>query len=232
MVMGMAFAGLTCQDFFQSWHCAEGFHSTDEIMSWIAERSENVSVQIEKVPFARCQGWEYHFDEGVVRNSNGKFFQISALRCTRGDGRIVEQPIIIQPEIGYLGILCKRIDGVLHLLMQAKIEPGNVNAVQLSPTIQATKSNFTRQHKGKAPAYLELFLDADPSVVVVDSLQSEQASRFLGKRNRNIIVYTEAYLYDALWAAIDDAWPDCPLHACRQSREHGHADRSLVHTVC
>ena len=75
--------------------------------------------------------------------------------------------------------------------MQAKIEPGNINVVQLSPTIQATKSNFTRQHKGKVPAYLEWFIDAPSDSVVVDLLQSEQASRFLGKRNRNTIVYTD-----------------------------------------
>lgn len=41
-----------------------------------------------------------------------------------------EQPIIIQPEIGYLGIICREINGVLHFLMQAKIESGNVNCVK------------------------------------------------------------------------------------------------------
>lgn len=43
--------------------------------------------------------------------------------------------------------------------MQAKIEPGNVNRIQISPTIQATKSNFMQTHGGKAPAYLEYFSD-------------------------------------------------------------------------
>ena len=49
------------------------------------------------------------------------------------------------------GIICKKINGKLNLLMQAKIEPGNVNCVQISPTIQATKSNFTQVHGGKLP---------------------------------------------------------------------------------
>ena len=30
-----------------------------------------------------------------------------------------------------MGILCKKIDGVLYFLMQAKIEPGNINKQQL-----------------------------------------------------------------------------------------------------
>lgn len=72
--------------------------------------------------------------------------------------------------------------------MQAKIEPGNLNIVQLSPTLQATRSNYTRVHGGKSPNYLEYFNGEKEVYVLVDQLQSEQGARFLHKRNRNIIV--------------------------------------------
>jgi len=72
--------------------------------------------------------------------------------------------------------------------MQAKIEPGNINCIQISPTIQATKSNFTQQHGGGKPPYLDCFLNANPNCLLVDQIQSEQSSRFLGKRNRNTII--------------------------------------------
>ena len=49
------------------------------------------------------------------------------------------------------------IDGRLYFLMQAKVEPGNVNKYQISPTIQATKSNFTRAHGGKTPLFFDYF---------------------------------------------------------------------------
>ena len=73
--------------------------------------------------------------------------------------------------------------------MQAKIEPGNINKVQISPTIQATKSNFLQKHGGRKPYYLEYFLNAPNYTVLVDQIQSEQSSRFYKKRNRNIIIY-------------------------------------------
>ena len=73
-------------------------------------------------------------------------------------------------------------------MMQAKIEPGNLNIVQLSPTLQATRSNYTRVHGGKSPNYLEYFNGERDVYVLVDQLQSEQGARFLQKRNRNIIV--------------------------------------------
>ena len=75
--------------------------------------------------------------------------------------------------------------------MQAKIEPGNLNQIQISPTLQATKSNFTQAHGGKKPAYLDYFLHAERYQIILDQLQSEQSSRFLKKRNRNMLIWVE-----------------------------------------
>lgn len=99
------------------------------------------------------------------------------------------QPIINQPEIGILGILTAPIDGVLHCLMQAKVEPGNAEGLQLSPTVQATRSNYTRVHQGRAVPYLEHFMDIHSRPgVLADVRQSEQGSWFYRKRNRNVVV--------------------------------------------
>ena len=108
-----------------------------------------------------------------------------------GNRTIIRQPVILQQEIGFLGIICQEIHGVMHFLMQAKIEPGNVNKIQISPTIQATKSNFTQKHGGARPPYLEYFQRASQYEIVVDQIQSEQSSRFYKKRNRNIIIRVE-----------------------------------------
>lgn len=163
----------------------------DEITTWVAEKNASLKVKIEKNNLSDSGAWFYDETVGEIRNGNNSFFQIRGLQQYRDGGLVLEQPILIQDEIGYLGIICKKIDGVLHFLMQAKIEPGNVNKIQISPTIQATKSNFTQKHGGKKPAYLDYFLNATPESIVVDQIQSEQSSRFLGKRNRNIIIYVD-----------------------------------------
>ena len=116
-----------------------------------------------------------------------------------------QQPIILQPEVGYLGILTKEINGVLYCLMQAKIEPGNVNCVQISPTLQATKSNYSRVHSGKSPHYLEYFVNVKPENIILDQLQSEQGARFMRKRNRNIIIKVDEdvpVLEDFRWMTL------------------------------
>ena len=165
------------------------FNSTEEIRLWIERRNREVEVEVERIPFADMKMWHSEKD-GSIHHNSGRFFSIVGIDIQTDYGGINHwrQPIILQPEVGYLGVLTKEIDGVLYFLMQAKIEPGNVNCVQLSPTLQATKSNYSRVHSGKSPNYLEYFVNAKPENIILDQLQSEQGARFLRKRNRNIII--------------------------------------------
>ena len=125
-----------------------------------------------------------------MRHKSGKFFSIEGIHVKTKTGTVKEwkQPIINQPEVGILGILCQKHEGILYFLLQAKIEPGNINKIQMSPTVQATKSNYSQIHGGKLPQYLDFFLNFKNKKIIVDQLQSEQGARFYKKRNRNIII--------------------------------------------
>ena len=158
--------------------------------SWFAEQRRVNQFEVERIAFGDLKGWGFQPDTGNLVHSSGKFFSIEGLSVsTDWDNRGQwMQPIINQPEIGILGIAVKEFDGVLHCLMQAKMEPGNINTVQLSPTVQATRSNYTGVHNGRSITYLEYFAPPRRSRVLIDSLQSEQGAWFLHKRNRNMIV--------------------------------------------
>lgn len=162
----------------------------DVFVEWIKEKNQEVEVNITEVPFEKLNKWEVEKSTGNIVHESGKFFSIEGIQVETSWGKVNSwtQPIINQPEIGFLGIIVKKIDGILHFLMQGKIEPGNINVVQLSPTLQATKSNYSQVHKGKKPLYLEYFNGEKKVDVLVDQLQSEQGARFLKKRNRNIII--------------------------------------------
>lgn len=179
----------TVVDIVKSWAASDSsVNPTKEILEWVEQRNATVKVRIDKTDFEKDGFWYYNEEEGCICNRNHSFFSVCGYQRIEEGKVIIEQPIIIQNEIGYLGILCKKIDGVLHFLMQAKIEPGNINKIQISPTIQATKSNFTQKHGGAKPPYLDYFMNAEQYHIVVDQIQSEQSSRFYKKRNRNILV--------------------------------------------
>ena len=168
------------------------FMSSEECLRWLSWHREESAFSVEQVPFSKLDSWYFTHDNGNLVHRTGRFFTIEGLQVRLAPGLITDwrQPIIVQREIGILGILTKEFDGVLHCLMQAKMEPGNSNLVQLSPTVQATRSNYMRVHQGASIPYLEYFAEPRDSEVLYDSLQSEQGCWFLHKRNRNIVVQT------------------------------------------
>jgi oxidase EvaA len=157
---------------------------------WFAGRAEHTTHRVERLRLEELVGWSRDPSTGNITHHSGKFFTIEGLDVRIPDAPVPHwgQPIVNQPEVGILGILTKEFDGVLHCLMQAKFEPGNCNGLQLSPTVQATRSNYTRVHQGKAVPYLEYFRHSAGRLVVADVLQSEQGAWFYHKRNRNMIV--------------------------------------------
>ena len=194
-------------------------NSTESIKEWICTRNKEISVDVNLIPFRKMKDWFIDID-GSIRHKTGKFFSIQGIHVETDYGIVHnwDQPIICQPEIGYLGIIAKEIDGVLYFLMQSKVEPGNVNCVQISPTIQATKSNYSCVHNGKKPAYLDYFLNVKKENVLLDQLQSEQGARFLRKRNRNIIIKVDDDI---------DILPDFRWMTIGQIKEFMHIDNMV-----
>jgi dTDP-4-dehydro-6-deoxy-alpha-D-glucopyranose 2,3-dehydratase len=175
-------------EIIKSFSLKEGFNSNKNILDWIKKKNDSLKVLINKTTLSKCNNWFLNENGGKINNRNNSFFYITGIKEYKNNELIKEQPIIVQNEIGLLGIICKVFDGALYLLMQAKIEPGNINKIQLSPTIQATKSNFEQKHGGKKPNYLEYFIESNKYDIIVDQIQSEQSSRFYKKRNRNIMI--------------------------------------------
>ncbi len=152
---------------------------------------DSMYTRAERIPLDQLDRWSADPDSGAIGHVSGKFYTVQgvdvAIAGPTGT-RQWQQPIIRQPEIGILGILVKQFDGVPHYLMQLKAEPGNINGIQVSPTVQATRSNYTRVHGGNPVPYLDYFRERGRHRVIADVRQSEQGSWFLLKRNRNVVI--------------------------------------------
>ena len=153
------------------------------LLRWINKQKikQNIKVKITKI--SKLDKWKY--DGFKLSHVSRKFFKIIGIRIkTNFFKKGWDQPIIQQKEIGILGII-KNIKENKYLL-QAKLEPGNINKLQLSPTVQATKSNYSVVHGGKRVLFLNFFLGKQ----IFKSIQSEQAFRYYNKHNANIILKT------------------------------------------
>lgn len=169
----------------------KALHSDSSVDKWIFNKVSTPRLSTRTISLSETKGWQLSPETGDICHESGKFFSITGAYIRhRSDFSEFEwdQPIIDQPEVGILGIAAKKINGVLHFCLQAKEEPGNLNHIQLSPTVQATYSNYTRVHGGSPPEFIEYFLEQNRSKVMYARLQSEDGGRFLFKSNRNMVV--------------------------------------------
>ena len=159
----------------------------DAVRAWVGSISDRSDCRVEKIAVAESAEWRVE-DGAIIHRSRG-FFTVVGLQWTPAEGVVRRAPFIEQREIGTLGFLMRDRDGVRQVLVQAKFEPGNVGFVQLAPTCQATESNARRLHGGDRPPFIDCFPRSAPGGLAYDVEQSEQGTRFLGKRNRNVLVF-------------------------------------------
>lgn len=164
----------------------ESLASLPDFWRWWRQRLGATQVGVTRVPLDRLDSWGTDPRTGNLCHRSGRFFTVEAVR-SRCRGVIDQRPILHQPEVGILGLLVRQLAGRLWVLVQAKMEPGNANVLQLSPTVQATWSNYTRVHGGQRTRYLDYFTSASRRTLV-DVNQSEHGYWFWRKRNRNVAV--------------------------------------------
>lgn len=170
--------------------------SLEELRLWVAGRRKTVSVSIKPCELYDIKDWA--FGDNIAHKS-GKFFQIQGFQGLIEGTQFKKKfdlPLIVQPEIGVLGILQAYVERKRYFLLQTKIEPGNIGIVQISPTLQATRSNILRAHGGKRPKFLDKFSDETFGEVLFDQILTEQGERFLSKHNRNIVKNCEIFCVD------------------------------------
>ena len=146
------------------------------------QKKENrITIKIKKLK--NLKNW--NFNNKLIYHHSRKFFKIIGIDVMSNlEGKNWDQPIIVQNELGILGIIKDRIKK--RYLLQAKVEPGNKNKLQLSPTVQATRSNYQRVHGGKQIPFLKFFLNKKKTFIS----QSEQGYRYLFKFNNNSLIET------------------------------------------
>ena len=145
-----------------------------KLFLWLKKQRKLQKINVTKVNLDSLKKWKINNRE--IFHTSKKFFKIIGIRIQSNFyKKNWDQPIILQNEIGILGIV-KNFKTNKYLL-QAKAEPGNINKIQISPSVQATKSNYTRVHGGKRIPYINFFVKKNKNF----SLQSEQAFRYFNK---------------------------------------------------
>jgi oxidase EvaA len=164
------------------------------ILAWREQQRKSITFKANLIGLDDVRGWSRDA-QGNVRHKSGQFFGVEGVRVESGDLREVaswEQPIYTQPEGGILALIARESAGRgVEFLLQAKAEPGNIDVLQLCPTIQSTWSNIRRAHAGRRPPMVEV-LTAETGVrIVYRAEHNEEGGRFWRKSNENIVAFLD-----------------------------------------
>lgn len=167
--------------------------SYEEIISWFTNLKSMTDLQIERCNINELSDWV--ITPSSISHKENKYFEVLGISSRIGSREVTEwcQPIIRQRETGIIGFIMRKINNVYHLLVQAKIEPGNFDVLEMAPTVQCITGSYRNpEHSVK---YLEYFLGKKKRTVIYDVLQSEEGGRFFHEQNRNVVV------------VVDDSFP-------------------------
>ncbi len=165
---------------------------TNKLIIWLKNQKKLNKLKIQKKNINNLQDWI--LKKKSIFHKTNIFFSIKPFLFEQKNKKIF-QPLIVQKEEGILGIIKQKKNGKDYYLLQSKIEPGNINGIQISPTVQATKSNYLRKHGGKKTLFLDYFLKQKTGLKIISKKRlSEQGSRFLNKKNWNILLNADKIL--------------------------------------
>ena len=185
-------------DLFASESAKTGVMTLDDVLHRLSELKSRYELVVEKIPLRNVTDWTVTPTEIVHKDR--KYFRVLGVNVTIENREVAQwcQPIVQPLQEGLCVLFAKKIKGVLHFLLQAKVECGNFDVVEFAPTIQCLTGSWTNP-QGYVPEFLNDFLSgAIIDRVLFDTKQSEEGGRFYHEQNRNVI------------CLVNDRVPDVP----------------------
>src|SRR5262245_35313528 len=162
------------------------------VLEWRDALLKKLDFTAHLISLDEARSWKRD-DNGNIVHFSGQFFSVEAVRVSNATVREVsswDQPIYNQPDGGVLALIARDTSALgIQFLLQAKAQPGNIDWVQLSPSIQCTWSNLNRAHKGHRPPLAELLHAQEGVRLIYRAQHNEEGGCFWRKSNENRIIF-------------------------------------------
>jgi oxidase EvaA len=169
----------------------KAFRTMNQLISWYTTQKVNYELTTKIIPLKKLSDW--NISEDSIYSSD-RYFSVIGVDVIAGTREVSKwtQPLIKDTNIGLLGILIKKINGIIHVLVQAKVEPGHIDVLELCPTVSCSNINYIDKKESLKPEFYNFFKNASKENILYDTIQSEEGGRFFQLQNRNMIVTTNA----------------------------------------
>jgi oxidase EvaA len=154
-------------------------------MTWLIDQKETYTLDVRRIALSEMDGWVA--DTDGVRHRDGGYFRIVGMRVTATSREVSgwTQPMLEPVPGNLVAFLCRRRAGALEFLVQALVQPGLTDRMELAATIQLAPGYY--RTPDDLPPLVE-YLSAGGSQVRHSSVQSEDGGRFLRADTRHVVI--------------------------------------------
>jgi oxidase EvaA len=170
-------------------------NSLDNILMWLTSLKSKYDLTVTSKSIMNLNSWIV--SDTDIHHVSNSFFKVIATNVKISNREVSSwsQPLILPAQQGLICFVIKFINNTLHFLVQAKVEPGNFDIVELAPTVQCMTGSY--EDFEQVP-FLKYVLNATAEQILHDSLQSEEGGRFYHEENRNMLILADESINDNL----------------------------------
>ena len=145
---------------------------------------------MDKIALDKLNDWTK--DGRSIHHVQNKYFSVIGVRAEIGNREVASwtQPLVKSAQEGMIAFIIKKINGVYHFLVQAKMESGNFDIIELAPTVQCLTGNYRKGQNEYEVEFINYVLEPENNNAIVrySSFQSEEGGRFFEEQNKNMII--------------------------------------------
>jgi len=165
-------------------------YSIEHIISWITRLKSYAELEVKNVPLNSIDNWQK--DEYSIHHNQHKYFSVIAVKAEIGNREVNSwtQPLVKSAQEGIIAFIIKKINGVYHFLVQAKLESGNFDIIELAPTVQCLTGNYRKGLNEYEVEFLQYVLEPEKhgAKIRYSAHQSEEGGRFFEEQNQNMMI--------------------------------------------
>jgi oxidase EvaA len=162
--------------------------SIEEIISWITSLKSKYELEVNRIPLYQVNDWVV--SETEIHHIENKYFSVIGANIFIKNREVLNwsQPLVRSAQEGLIGFIVKKLNGIYHFLVQAKIEAGNFDILELAPTVQCLTGNYRTGVNEYEVPFINEFLTVPKDRIIYKTYQSEEGGRFYLEQNLNMII--------------------------------------------
>lgn len=170
----------------------DALYSFGQIIHWFTNLKSFYDIDVKMIPLSEVQKWS--ISDREISHEENKYFKVIAVNVQISNREVSSwhQPLIAPSQEGLCAFVIKEINGLLHFLVQAKVEAGNFDILEMAPTVQCITGSYENQESRDKLPFLDYVLTIPSQNILFDTKQSEEGGRFYKEQNRNMLIYADS----------------------------------------